>query len=56
MGRSVDGLTVCNMKLILIVVRRSHRQAFETVWLLSDLLAFTVVGGDRDVAFEQQLQ
>jgi hypothetical protein len=50
------GLAVCNMKLILIVARKSHRQVSETVRLLSDLLVFTVFGGDRDVAFRQHLQ
>jgi hypothetical protein len=49
-------VAACNMKLILIVARGSHRQAFETVRLLSDLLMFAVFGGDKDVAFRQQLQ
>jgi hypothetical protein len=53
MGRSVDGLTVRNMKLILIVARRSHQPAWSH---LSDLLLLTIVGGDEDVAFKQQLQ
>jgi hypothetical protein len=38
MGRSVGGFAVRNIDLSLIVARRSHRQAFEAVRLLYDLL------------------
>jgi hypothetical protein len=56
MGRSVGGFAVRNIDLSLIVARRSHRQAFETVRLLYDLLVFTAFGGDKNVAFGPQLQ
>jgi hypothetical protein len=52
----MDGSSGRNMKLILIVVRRSHRQAFEMDRLPSDLLVLTVFGGNQDVVFKQQLK